>query len=271
MKQVFRLEEVVRLTGLSAPEIERLARKKVVLPGRDEKGPFWGFQEIRALRRIRDLLDQGASLERLIKDLKSLAPEDLHRTEMRGNRFVLRRGRALIEPGGQLCLDFSPPQSQTIPFAPTTAEAWFFLGLSREAQGDSSGAKEAYEKALKLDPRHTDSLVNLGNIDYQEGELSRAKELYFQALLLEPDHPEASFNLACLLMEEGEPQLAAIFFRRVVELEPGFTDAFFSLGEALLLMGRLEEGRLWLKHYLTVDPQGPYASLARKLLKRGSP
>ncbi|HFB83809.1 MAG TPA: tetratricopeptide repeat protein [Thermodesulfatator sp.] len=271
MKQAFRLDEVVRLTGLSASQIKTLARRRIVPSGRDKDGPFWGFRELRALRRIKAFLDQGMDLERLIRGLRRLDPEDLPRLELRGRRLLLRRGDVLLEPGGQLCLDFSPLCPQTLDLSPTTAEGWFYLGLSREAQGDQSGALLAYQKALELDPQHADSLVNLGNLHYQEGDLSQAKERYFEALMIEPDHPEASFNLGCLLMEEAEPAMAAVFFRRVVEKDPEFSDAYFCLGEALLLIDRTREARIWLKRYLSVDPQGPYAPLARKLLKGGSP
>jgi predicted TPR repeat methyltransferase len=44
--------------------------------------------------------------------------------------------------------------NQAIELVPDSAVAWFYLAETRRLLGDGSGARQAYEKCLQLQPHH---------------------------------------------------------------------------------------------------------------------
>jgi tetratricopeptide (TPR) repeat protein len=57
-------------------------------------------------------------------------------------------------------------------------------------------AREAYEKALELDPAYVPVLLNLGNVHYPQDRLVAARACYERALRIEPTNAKARYNLA---------------------------------------------------------------------------
>jgi len=79
---------------------------------------------------------------------------------------------------------------------PGDAEAWFLLGdviyHRRPFQGGSSTeARDAFERALELDPAQLPSLLHLVRIDALEGQPDRLDERIARALQLSPDGDQA--------------------------------------------------------------------------------
>ncbi len=59
---------------------------------------------------------------------------------------------------------------------------------------------------------------------------------------------------------------AAVLFASAVEFDPGFADAHFNLAMALEELGRREEARAHWESYLTLNPEGTWADIARRHL-----
>jgi chemotaxis protein methyltransferase WspC len=62
-----------------------------------------------------------------------------------------------------------------------SAQAWFLLGLIRDAAGDGAEAMTAYRKALYLDPNHDEALIHLALLLEKRKEAGGAKLLYERA------------------------------------------------------------------------------------------
>ena len=58
----------------------------------------------------------------------------------------------------------------------TTAQAWYLLGLVRDADGDPTAA-DCYRKALYLEPNHYETLLQLTLLAEKSGDLNRARTL----------------------------------------------------------------------------------------------
>ena len=70
---------------------------------------------------------------------------------------------------------------------PTDAAGWTALGVARRQQGQFAPARDAYERALALQPAHADALLNQAILhDLYLGERARALELYLRYLALVP-------------------------------------------------------------------------------------
>jgi len=115
---------------------------------------------------------------------------------------------------------------QALPFwvqarelAPEDASIRFGLG-STLLELDRIESEAELERALELDPRHADALVNLALVRNRLGRLADARALLERALSLAPGLAEAAGNLAGILREQGELPESLALYRRATDLRP---------------------------------------------------
>jgi tetratricopeptide (TPR) repeat protein len=121
-----------------------------------------------------------------------------------------------------------------------TAEQWYEAGCELEASSPEQ-AREAYRRALELDPGVADAHVNLGRQFHVAGELGRAEPHYREAVKLSPDDPTPHFNLGVLLEELKRREEAVHAYRQAILRDPDFADAHCNLGLLLESLGRRHE------------------------------
>jgi len=90
--------------------------------------------------------------------------------------------------------------------------------------GDAKAAWENYTAALRLDPRHANSLMGRGNILYQQGRYAEAADQYSRAVAIEPTAPRWLL-LAESLEAAGNPAPAVAAYQKALQLNPGLTEA----------------------------------------------
>ncbi|MGB0514806.1 MAG: tetratricopeptide repeat protein [Wenzhouxiangellaceae bacterium] len=133
---------------------------------------------------------------------------------------------------------------------PENPETHKSLGLVRSLQDDRTGARQAYEDALRLNPGLWSALVNLAELDLLEGDRRRAIH-HFEAAwdAMQSEYAQTPQRIGSWLAElgvllgelykaEGQPERAEQWFRRVLETQPWHGDA--TLGLAYLLRERGE-------------------------------
>jgi tetratricopeptide (TPR) repeat protein len=112
------------------------------------------------------------------------------------------------------------------------ADAWYELASDLELS-DPAEARDAYEKAIALDPAHLDAHINLGRLLHEDGDAAAAETHYRAALSADPAHPVAAFNLGVALDDLGRLAEAADAYRRAIELDPDNPDAHYNLAGIL--------------------------------------
>ena len=125
---------------------------------------------------------------------------------------------------------------------PTDSILAFEQGRASEGNGDLSGAKEALEASLKLNPTYFQARLLLGKIDLELQDLKAAGDEFEAALLLQPENKEARLGKAKALFAAGK------FLEVVRQLEPMARSqssdvAVFELGAELCGVGRKRESR----------------------------
>jgi len=121
-----------------------------------------------------------------------------------------------------------------------SAEEWYEIGCELETSVPEQ-ARDAYERALALDPLMADAHVNLGRVLHVAGERGRAEPHYRQAVKLDPNDPTPHFNLGVLLEESGRRDEAVLAYRQAIVRDPDFADAHCNLGLLLESMGNRQE------------------------------
>jgi Tfp pilus assembly protein PilF/peroxiredoxin len=125
-------------------------------------------------------------------------------------------------------------------------------------QGLEKHAVVAFEQAAKGSP-NSSTLYRLGNLLARTGQRDKARDAYERALALQPDLAEASNDLGALLAENGELPAAVVRFRAALAAAPEYPDALNNLGYAFLLTGREGEARELYERALKLQPDFPEA------------
>ena len=88
------------------------------------------------------------------------------------------------------------------------------LGLSYLGEGRTSDALRVLQKAVTLDPNHTEAQNSLGNGLHESGNAAGAEQAYRNAIRAQPDFAAAQLNLAKLLVARGISRRLIISIRK---------------------------------------------------------
>jgi protein O-mannosyl-transferase len=96
--------------------------------------------------------------------------------------------------------------------SPGSATARFNLGNSLRDDGDLAGARREWEAAVRIEPQHAQSLVQLGTLAAVNGELPQAEVLLRRALASTSPPSLARFNLARICELTGRAAEATVLY-----------------------------------------------------------
>ncbi len=263
--------DVAKLVGLSEAQVRSQARVGYLAPDRGPRNSYrFSFQDLvllRAAKALRDALIPPRRIRRALRTLIRQLPAGRSLSGMRigseGDRVVVRDGGQAWNPeSGQLLLDFGVAQlverarlmarrvarQARRPEPPLTADQWFDLAADLEPAAPGE-ARDAYVKAVALDPRHADARVNLGRLLQETGRPAEAATHYRAALEAQPRHPTAAFNLGTALEELGQRAEAIEAYRRALVADQEFADAHFNLARLYEQAGKRAAALRHLRAY----------------------
>jgi TolB-like protein len=131
---------------------------------------------------------------------------------------------------------------KAVALAPGLTEPHLALGrvyLSLDA--DPVRADAEFHRALAIDPRNADAMVQLSLIALLRGRIEEHARIIEQALALDPLDLNIMTLLGQAYLNNGDPAAAAQIFRRERELAPARIGADTRLGTALLMLGQPKE------------------------------
>lgn len=147
--------------------------------------------------------------------------------------------------------------TKAVGLAPSSARAHYNLGvtLDRSKPGKGLGSEE-YRKALQLNAKDVNSLVNLA-VNLGDQESAQARKLLEEALQLDPKNPEAHLNLGLLHRNAREHKSAVASFERAIELNPKALEPRRQLVSILVLDERWDEASKQCEQILSQAPEDP--------------
>lgn len=291
------------LLKLPLSTIRRWHRRGLIRPVRQIKRlAYFDFQEVASARRIAKLVASGASpqlMEAKLSRLAELYPH-LQRplTQLsiiaEGEEVLLRQDGGLIEPGGQMRLNFE--FDEWVAIAPsiklnepghedwdeqrasewagpldrfdqlTTPSEYFEFASELEDRFEVDSAIECYRSLMLAFGPSADVCFRLAELLYQRGELAAARERYYAVIELEETHVEARAALGCVLTELQQPEMAYAAFKGALSHHPDYPDVHFHLARLLDDLDRILEAEFHWKRFLKLAPQSPWADEARHRL-----
>lgn len=189
------------------------------------------------------LLDAGGSVVKVYRDRVDVA------------EIVRDAAMTDVPPADRL--------ARAVPFAGTFYSAVplrNYLPYGRELldNGLERAAVMAFERAAQANPGAS-TLYRLGTLLARSGDTARARDAYERALALQPNLAEASNDLGALLAQAGDLHAAIDRFRAALASTPDYPDALNNLGYALLLTGNDQEARALYEKALALQPDFPEA------------
>ena len=288
------------LLGVPLSTIRRWHRRGLITPFRQvNRLAYFDYEEVASARHLAQLIAAGESpreietkLGRLAEMFPSLQrPLSQLSIIIEGHSLLLRQGAGLIEPGGQMRIDFaalesgghteSTANSAVLAFpgrdeSPsneaghwTTAEEFLEAAIELEDAGDISDAIEVYRSMLLALGPTPDVVFRLAELLYQTGDLPAARERYYLAVELDPEYVEARSSLGCVLVELRQWALAEAAFRGALEHHPDYPDVHFHLARLLDELDRRVEASKYWQEFLQLAPRSPWADEARERLGLG--
>jgi tetratricopeptide (TPR) repeat protein len=272
--------EVADLIGIPIEHVRTFARAGMINARKDASGRYrFSFQDLVLLRAARSLRQANLSTRKIWRALRAIRARLPAGRTLASVRIVWEADQILVkdqdaswEPlSGQEILDFSVRDlarsvaplvrgdADNVAKEPeTTAQQWYELGVAFEVVDANKDAEAAYRRALALDSRHQDSLINLGRLSHADHRLEEAEALYRRALSHDAHHVTALFNLAVLLEDQDQLSEALASYQRVLELDPQLADAHFNLSRIYEHRGEQQAARRHLASYrrLTRNPSG---------------
>jgi tetratricopeptide (TPR) repeat protein len=274
----FSAEDVQRILGLTAKQLDYWDRLRLVSSRKDQGDRFYDFSDLISLRTVKQLVEEGVPANRLRRALAALreklsqaqAPLAELRIFSDGKDILVERGGARLEPlSGQFALNFETRElgEKVRVMAGPNADDWLATALEYDAEENTRAqAIEAYDRALCVDPRKPEALINCGTLYYEDGNLKKAAEYFRRALEADPENALAHFNLGSVLEETGRPEAAREHLRQAVRLQPNYPDAHYNLAFVCEKLGAYAEAQRHWQAYITLDPLSPWCSYARQRL-----
>jgi len=113
----------------------------------------------------------------------------------------------------------------------------------------NSSTEAQFQAALAANPRDEKSLLMLGKIEARRGDLKAARDAYARAVEMQPNDTDACAELAGTLMSMNEPGKARVLLLHALELEPTDYLAHYRMSRLYRQEGKLEEAKKEVAEY----------------------
>lgn len=154
---------------------------------------------------------------------------------------------------------------------PGLPEAWNDLGGVESAAGNSQEALRMYERALALGPDLPYALVNAAQMQEKLGKTAEAERLYRHALAVDARNGEAANNLGLLLAKASQTDEARRLFEQAIALHRDDASAINNLAVLYLNLGQTRDAIAAFQYGIQVAPDEDilYLNLSRTWLRLG--
>lgn len=287
-KQSYSRRDVRRLAKVTERQLRSWERLELIPPL-----DAYGFQDLVAIRTLARLRKSKVSITKIRAAVAALRDKldgiDDPLVELRlfseGNQIRVQVGGQTMEPvSGQLLLGFEAGEFRQLVQFPNQseksagvrpkegkqelAEDLFQHALELEQRGAPVDAIEAYRRVLEVDPAFAGALVNLGTLFFTVRDLDKAQHYYASAIAADPGYALAHFNLGNLYDEQGNRLGALKEYLSAIRLQPTYADAHYNIALLYQASGEVMRAVRHWKIYLKLDPMSPWATIARRELKK---
>jgi glycosyltransferase involved in cell wall biosynthesis len=141
-------------------------------------------------------------------------------------------------------------------------ELYYSLGNAYTDRQDYEKAVNFYQKAIAqpiLPQLKLGAYNNLGNLLLEVGELQVAKQAYEKAIQIDPSFVVGYYNLGMTLKALGQIDAAIAAYQKTIKLDPHYASAYQNLGVAFYKLGKMSESTEAFKAAIALhESQNPH-------------
>jgi tetratricopeptide (TPR) repeat protein len=211
----------------------------------------------------RGYLDQAeVSFQQALRDDPSSA-EALYGI---GSVYLNQNHNAAARETFERCVKLQANYPDTIP------DAWNNLGVLDTRDNRVGESVEKFQQALKLNPNHLLSLVNLGNAYRAQKQWDDARTVLQHAVEIAPDDPEANYALGMVFAQTNDTANAYEHLQRALKSRPNYPEALNNLGILYLVTQRRDDAVASFEQCIRIAPafDQAYLNLARVYALEGT-
>lgn len=138
-------------------------------------------------------------------------------------------------------------------------------GLAAFERGDTTVARQAFEKVLSFDANEVTAHTYLGIIADGSGDLKLAERHFSAAVRADPNRASARNNYGAILMRTGRLRLATVEFETSLKLDPEQPNALVNLAQIRFAGGTPDDLRASAELFKRAFAIKPDAEIARAL------
>lgn len=153
---------------------------------------------------------------------------------------------------------------------PEKAREYFNRGLEKSRLGDMSGAMEAFNKSIQLNPKDAEAFYRRANTNYDQKKYDEAIADYSQAITVNPKYIQAYFNRGLTRSEIKDFRGAIADYTELLKIQPNDPDAYYERGLAYF---ELKDYPIAIKDFsdvIRLQPDLAKAYRSRGMAKAGS-
>ncbi len=139
----------------------------------------------------------------------------------------------------------------------SNARAWYNLGLCRSRQGYSSQARNAYLRAVALNPGMNKAHFNLGVLSLNRKNYTEAREHFRTALTWGSDKAISRYNIGLSYQREGLFSRALAEYRECIRFAPGQITARLRIAELFLANDQIDSAIIIARQASVIEPENP--------------
>jgi tetratricopeptide (TPR) repeat protein/peroxiredoxin len=154
----------------------------------------------------------------------------------------------------------------------TLPDAWNNLGVIGTREGRVDDSIGCFQEALRLNPHHLLSLDNLGNAYRLQKRWDDAHQVLERALEVAPQDPEANYSLGMVFAQTDDTAKAYEYLQRALKARPVYPEALNNLGVLYLVTQRRDDAVESFERCIRVAPgfDQAYLNLARVYVLEGA-
>jgi len=122
--------------------------------------------------------------------------------------------------------------------APTSAKAYFNLGLARLQQGHLDDAQVALKHTVSLAPKLRGANLFLGIVQYRENDYASAIASLKREIQVDPANAKTLMWLGVAQLAAGDASAASVALDRAAQLSPADVDVLYHRGRAHMLVSK---------------------------------
>ena len=159
-----------------------------------------------------------------------------------GERMLIQVGGAFTDADNDMALEISKTLAETYPASP---RAWLNLGGVLAGRQENAKAREAFMKALELDPNMyaAHSAIGFDYLFQEPRDFAKAKEHFEDFVALMPEEAKGYEFLGDTYRAMGELETARASYSSALEKDPGLGVAALKKGHINSFLGNFDEAR----------------------------